>query len=105
MTEPQTNPAEVFARVGQVAKELRKSDAYPAIVGGIAGGIAGALMAAIIASRVAPRNPAETKADTAPRASKDGHPGFSIQDLAQLATVVISLARQVQTFVKEHKKG
>ncbi len=99
--EPQTNAEEMLARVSEVAKEIRKSDAYPAIIGGIAGGVAGALMAAMIASRVAPRSAAPASEASATKASR---PGLSVQDVMQLVTVIASLARQVQGFVQEQKK-
>ncbi len=101
MMEPQTNAEEMLARVSEVAKEIRKSDAYPAIIGGIAGGVAGALMAAMIASRVAPRSAAPASEASATKTSR---PGLSAQDLMQLVTVIASLARQVQGFVQEQKK-
>ena len=38
----------MIVRAKVVAQQIRRSDAYPALIGGIAGGIAGALMAVLI---------------------------------------------------------
>lgn len=103
MREPQANPEEMLARVNEVIKEIRQSDAFPALIGGLAGGIAGALMAMLIASRATGRASAPT-APATPAATKEEKPGMSVQDVVQLATVVASLARQVQTFIQAQKK-
>jgi hypothetical protein len=91
---------EMMARVGEVAKEFRKSEAYPALVGGVAGGIAGALIAAIIAGRAAPRS-----GESASNGTKASGGGWNIRDLVQLLTVVVTLAKQVQTWMKEQEKS
>ncbi len=88
---------EVMTRVGEVAKEFRKSDVYPAVVGGIAGGIAGALIAAVIASRGS-----SSREDSKPAKASRG--GWSIKEVLSLATIVASLARQAQSFLKEQRK-
>ncbi len=87
----------MLVRVNEVVKEIRKSDAYPAIVGGIAGGIAGALIAAIIAGR---RQPPSQPASVNDR----GGSNWALRDVVQLLTVVASLAKQVQAWYKEHKR-
>lgn len=89
---------EVMTRVGEVAKEFRKSEVYPAVVGGIAGGIAGALIAALIASRGA-----SSRADAGKPAKASGG-GWSMREVLSLATLAASLARQAQAFLKEQEK-
>ena len=42
--QQQFDGREMMQRVGEVAKELRKSEAYPALIGGVAGGIRGSLL-------------------------------------------------------------
>ena len=90
----------VMGRVNEVAKELRKSEAYPAIVGGLAGGIAGAMMAAIIAGRKP--SPRQVKA-AVEKENKSGL-NLSLKDVMQLATVVASLAKQVQELRKKEEQ-
>ena len=90
----------VMGRVNEVAKELRKSEAYPAIVGGLAGGVAGAMMAAIIAGRKP--SPRQVKA-TVEKETKSGL-NLSLKDVMQLATVVASLAKQVQELRKKDEQ-
>ncbi len=91
----------VMGRVNEVAKELRKSEAYPAIVGGLAGGIAGAMIAAIIAGRKS--SPRQVTATVEAPSPKSGI-NMSLKDLMQLATVVTSLAKQVQEWTKKEEK-
>lgn len=92
----------LMVRVTEVAKELRKSEAYPAIVGGVAGGIAGAMIAAIIAGRrLAPSRQVTATVETA--SPKSGI-NLSLKDLMQLITVVASLAKQVQEWTKKEEK-
>ena len=43
----------LMSRASEITKDIRKSDAYPALIGGIAGAVAGGLIAALIAGRVA----------------------------------------------------
>ncbi len=90
----------LMVRVTEVAKELRKSEAYPAVVGGIAGGIAGAMIAAIIAGR---KSSAREVTATVETEKKSGL-NMSLKDLMQLATVVASLAKQVQEWTKKEEK-
>ena len=87
----------MMMRVGEVARQIRKSDAYPALVGGIAGGIAGALMAAIIAGRRPPPQPS-------PASGRGQGRGWSLREVVQLLTVVAPLAKQVQAWYKERGK-
>jgi len=97
--EEQFDAQAMMVRVGEVARQIRKSDAYPALVGGIAGGIAGALMAVIIASRWASRH-------AEPSAAKSGESrgGWSLREVAQFLTIMMPLAKQVQAWYKEQKK-
>ena len=97
MTERQLEVQEVLARLGDVLAELKKSDAYPAVVGGIAGGLAGALMAVIIAGRSASR-PSEKNVAVA---HPESHGGVSVRDIAQLLAVLAPLAKQARTWLKE----
>ena len=84
-------------RANEVAKEIRKSEAYPAILGGIAGGIAGALMAAIIAGR---------RSSSSPPASVNAksESNWALRDVAQLIAVIAPIAKQVQAWYKEQKR-
>ena len=97
--QQQFDGREFMARAGVVAKEIRKSDAYPALVGGMAGALAGALIAAIVAGRASSRHVNEES-----RASKDGRGGWALRDVMQLLTVGATLAKQVQTWMKEQEK-
>jgi type II secretory pathway component PulF len=97
--EEQFDARAMMERVGEVTKEFRKSEVYPVVVAGIVGGIAGALMATIIAGRRSPPKPSPAK-DEAQQAK-----GWSIRDLVQLLTVLATLARQVQAWMKEQKKA
>jgi hypothetical protein len=99
MPEQQFDAQALLTRVTAVTKELRKSEAYPAIVGGVAGGIAGALIAALIAGR---RSSSQVTAPTEP-AAKSGI-SLSLKDVMQLVTVVASLAKQVQDWTKKQDK-
>jgi hypothetical protein len=91
---------EMLARVGEVAKELRNSEAYPALVGGVAGGIAGALIAAIIAGRAIRRGGGSTS-----NGAKEAGGGWNIRDLVQLLTIAVTLAKQVQAWMKGQEKS
>ena len=97
--QQQFDSREMIRRAGEVAKELRKSEAYPALIGGVAGGIAGALMAAIIAGRAPSR-----RAETASSEVKASRGGWALKDVVQLLTVVATLAKQVQGWLKEQEK-
>jgi hypothetical protein len=95
----QFDSPELLVRAGEVAKEIRKSDAFPALIGGLAGGLAGALVAAIIVGRAAPRSSNEAASDP-----KDTHGGWALRDVMQLLTVGATLAKQVQMWMKEQEK-
>ncbi len=97
--EERMDAQELIGRIGDVLAELKKSDAYPAVVGGIAGGLAGALMAVIIAGR-SPARPAEKPAP----AQSESRGGFAVRDLVQLVTVLAPLAKQAQAWLKEKEK-
>ncbi|MCI0478386.1 MAG: hypothetical protein L0Y55_19260 [Anaerolineales bacterium] len=96
--EEQFDTQALMTRAQLVAREIRKSDAFPALIGGIAGGIAGALMAVIIAGRIAaPREP------IAPREKASPKFDWSVRELMQLATVVAPLLKQIQAWSKEQR--
>ena len=95
----QFDSPELLVRAGEVAKEIRKSDAFPALIGGLAGGLAGALIAAIIAGRASSR-----RTDGESDAPKDAHGGWALRDVMQLLTVGATLAKQVQMWMKEQEK-
>lgn len=98
MEEPFDTQA-LMERASLVVKEIRKSEAYPAIIGGIAGGIAGALIAALIAGGRSRRSDVDTAA-----ARASSRPAWSLRDAAQLLTVVAALAKQAQTWYKEQRR-
>ena len=103
MMEERMDAQELMNRAGDVLAELKKSDAYPAVIGGIAGGLAGALMAVIIAGR-APSRPVEKTVAAQPQAPAQASSGFSFRDLSQLITVLVPLVKQVQVWLKEKDK-
>jgi len=92
----------LMTRVSLIAKELRKSEMYPAIIGGVAGGIAGALIAAIIAGGKSNRT-AQPAAPTATPSAKAGI-NLSMKDLMQLIPLVTALAKQVQGWAQKSDK-
>jgi len=93
--EKQFDTQAVTERAMQIAKELRKSDVYPVIVGGIAGGIAGTFMAILIAGR---RSSARSAAaEETGKSSK----GISIREVMQLVPVILSLVKQVQAWTQK----
>lgn len=98
MEQQQFDTQGALERVGVLAKEIRRSEAYPALLGGIAGGIAGALMAVLIAGRVASSKRVEKDSDAEPKKK------WSTREIVQLATVVAALAKQVQSWNEERKR-
>lgn len=91
-------------RARELAYEIRKSEAYLAIVGGIAGGIAGALIAAMIASRFAPR-PEPPEAPASGNRSQGGRGGgFELRNAIELLTVVAGLAKQAREWYSKERK-
>lgn len=94
------NPEMLVEQAKDIAREIRKSEAYPAILGGIAGGIAGALMASSIASRFAPR-PEPPAAE--PQAER-GHSGFDIRQAVELLVVVAGLVKQAREWYSQERR-
>ena len=97
--EKQFDTQAVMERAIQVAKELRKSDAYPAIIGGIAGGLAGTLMAVLIAGR----RPSARSSAPAEEISKSSK-GIPIREVMQVVPVILSLVKQVQEWTKRQNE-
>ncbi len=97
--QQQFDRREMMARAGEIAKAIRQSEAYPALIGGVAGGIAGAMIAALIASRASPRG-----ADSPARGAKAARGGWALKDVVQLLTVGATLLRQVQSWLKEQEQ-
>lgn len=94
--ENQLDTQALVRRAQLVARELRKSELFPALLGGVAGGIAGALMAALVAGRLAaPRASATARENAAPKFA------WSLREVVQLATVVAALLKQIQAWTKE----
>ena len=101
--EKQFDAQAMMERARLVVAEVRKSEAYPAIIGAIAGGIAGALIAALIAgSRSSRRADAERESVNPVRAS--ARPSWSPRDVVQLVTVVAALVKQAQSWYREQKR-
>lgn len=92
----------MLIRAGEVWKLVRRSDAFPAVMGGVAGGIAGALMAVIISGRVASRRTVQV-VETAEGEIKEKGFNLNARDLVQLVTTVAGLARQVQAWSRERQ--
>ena len=87
-------------RARDLAREIRHSDAYPAILGAVAGGIAGAMMAALIASRFAPPPPSSSVGDK----RESTHPSFGARDAVQLLTVVAGLVKQAREWYAQERR-
>jgi hypothetical protein len=83
-----------------LAKEIRASEAYPAIMGAVAGGIAGAMMAALIASRFADRG----KSDS-PKARRSEQAGFNMREIVQFLGVVAGLVKQAREWYAHERRS
>jgi hypothetical protein len=92
-----------LVRTKLVAEQIRHSDAFPALIGGVAGGLAGALIAALVAGRVAGRVVSHSTHEAAQPEKASTKPQWSMREAAQLATVAASLFKQFQTWSKEHR--
>lgn len=95
--QQQFDSRELMARAGEVAKEIRKSEAYPALIGGIAGGLAGAVIAAIVAGRASGKGSEASD-------SKEKRKSWAVRDVVELVTVGTALAKQVQAWMKEREE-
>jgi hypothetical protein len=74
---------------------VRRSEYFPAILGGVAGGLSGALMAGLIAG--SRRGSSDSGRERESAAERSGSLlGLSAKDMIQLVTVVVSLARQLR---------
>ena len=91
----------LMSRASEITKDIRKSDAYPALIGGIAGGIAGGLIAALIAGRVASSR--NSVAEIVDNVKAEAGSRWDVKDLVQLATVAAALVKQVQAWYREQK--
>jgi len=100
--QEQWDAQRVAARVQGIARVIRQSEVYPALVGGMAGGIAGALMAVWIAGRLAARNQTPREPH---RESKGSRFDLSVREAIQLVTIVASLIKQIQAWAKERGKS
>jgi len=87
-------------RAKEIAQDIRASEAYPAILGGIAGGIAGALMAALIASRFAPR----VEPPTSERHAAHARAGFDLRQGVELLAVVAGLVKQAREWYSQERQ-
>lgn len=101
MMEKEFDAQAMMERVRVLAAEVRKSEAYPAILGAIAGGVAGALLAVIIAGSRSARRADDESSKTLGASARSG---WSPRDIVQLATVVATLAKQVQAWYQEQKR-
>lgn len=101
--EQQFDPQLMMERVGEIARVIRKSEAYPAVIGGIAGGVAGALMAVIIAGRMTSSRQV-AREETVAVSKSDGR-SWSMREVVQLATIAASLAKQAQEWYQERKRA
>ncbi len=88
----------IIERAREIGQEIRRSEAYPAIIGGIAGGIAGALMATIIASRFAPRSESRSS-----EASATVRGGMGARDLVALLGVMAGLVKQAREWYYQER--
>lgn len=99
----------LMGRVGVLADRLRSSNAYPAIVAGLMGAAAGALMATLIASRVSrralPRSVEKTVEQIAEKqAGKESGPGWTAREIVQMATIGVTLLKQVQDWYAQRQQ-
>lgn len=101
--QKQLDVQEIVTRVQLVARALRQSEVYPAILGSVAGGIAGALMAVVIAGRIARRDAArEPSAPREQSSAKDkSRFDLSVREAIQLVTIVASLVKQIQAWTRQ----
>lgn len=86
-------------RARELGRTIRKSEAYPAIIGGIAGGIAGALMATIIASRFAPRPESQSTLESSSKAKG----GIAAREMVQLLGVIAGLVKQAREWYYQER--
>lgn len=87
------------ARVGEIAQMVRKSEAYPAILGAVAGGIAGALIATIIAGRASSRSSySASQVDTDEKTRT-----WSLREIVQFATIAAAVVRQISAWIEERR--
>lgn len=101
--EDSFDPQAMMQRAGTLARVIRESEAYPALIGGVAGGIAGALMAVIIAGRMTSSRRGAIEESLNLKA--EGRGGWSLREAVQLATVVATLAKQAQAWYQEQKRS
>lgn len=99
--EEQFDAQALMERAGVIVKEIRKSEAYPAILGAVAGGIAGALIATIIAGG---RSSRRAEGESLNAVNATARPSWSPRDFVQLATVVTALVKQAQSWYREQKR-
>ncbi len=92
----------MLSRAGELVRYVRRSEAYPLIVGGIAGGIVGAVMAALIAGRVATSSRQQVAEEAIGETKKSE--GWSLREVVQLATIAATLIRQAQEWYQERQK-
>ncbi len=111
--EQQPDAQQVLQRVGEVAQAIRKSEAFPALVGGLVGGAVTALIAVLIASRaLASRRavaepavePAAARAAERPPARTAWLASWTLKDLAQLISVAAPLVKQATEVYKARQK-
>lgn len=99
----------LMGRVRVLADRMRSSNAYPAIVAGLTGAAAGALMATLIASRVSrralPRSVEKNVEGIAESQSdKRSRHGWTAREIVQLATVGVTLLKQVQDWYAQRQQ-
>ncbi len=85
-------------RINALARQVRKSEAYPAVLGALAGGIAGALIALIISGMRAPRHADSGEVKSSARG------GWSPREVLELLAVGTALAKQVREWYQERSK-
>ena len=94
----------IMERMTKLAREIRKSDLYPAVIGGIAGGIAGALIAAMITGRVVScANGTASNAGSVDAKVKTK--SWAARDVVELITVVAALAKQAKDWYDRERKN
>ena len=102
--EQRFNSEMMVARARGLAKEIRQSEAYPAVLGAVAGGIAGALMAALIASQFAPRAEPSPQPSPVDDRRERARAGFAVRDAVQLLAVVAGLIKQAREWYARERE-
>ena len=102
--EQQLDGQAMLERAGEIAKQVRKSDAYPAIAGALAGVIAGGVVAALVAGRVASSRRARA-AEVANVTDQVEDRSWNLREIVELAAIAAGILKQVQEWYQERQRS